>query len=275
MRILYGLTRPDAGAIEVDGRPVTIGSPRDAIAAGIGMVTQHFSLVAADDRRGERRARAVERHPARPRRRPAPRPRRRRHVRGRGRSRRAHRGPLGRGAAARRDRQGARARLPRPHPRRADGGARPAGGGGPVRVAASSRRRRARGRVHQPQARRGARDLRPRQRAPRRGPRRERAGRHRRAGAGADDGRTADLRGRAGRPGGADGGAEPPLLRVEGLVAPDTTACLRCQGSTSAWPQAESLGVAGVSGNGQSELVGHSRACAGRRRGGCSSARST
>ena len=45
MRILYGLTRPDAGAIEVDGQPVTIGSPRDAIAAGIGMVTQHFSLV--------------------------------------------------------------------------------------------------------------------------------------------------------------------------------------------------------------------------------------
>jgi simple sugar transport system ATP-binding protein len=45
MRILYGLTRPDAGAIAVDGRPVTIGSPRDAIANGIGMVTQHFSLV--------------------------------------------------------------------------------------------------------------------------------------------------------------------------------------------------------------------------------------
>jgi simple sugar transport system ATP-binding protein len=45
MRILYGLTHPDAGAIEVGGQPVTIASPRDAIAAGIGMVTQHFSLV--------------------------------------------------------------------------------------------------------------------------------------------------------------------------------------------------------------------------------------
>jgi len=45
MRILYGLTRADAGTIEVDGAPVTIHSPRDAIAAGIGMVTQHFSLV--------------------------------------------------------------------------------------------------------------------------------------------------------------------------------------------------------------------------------------
>ena len=45
MRVLYGLTRPDAGSIVVDGKPVTIGSPRDAIGAGVGMVTQHFSLV--------------------------------------------------------------------------------------------------------------------------------------------------------------------------------------------------------------------------------------
>ena len=45
MRILYGLTTPDAGEIRVDGKPVSIRSPRDAIAAGIGMVTQHFSLV--------------------------------------------------------------------------------------------------------------------------------------------------------------------------------------------------------------------------------------
>jgi simple sugar transport system ATP-binding protein len=45
MRILYGLTRPDAGTIEVDGAARQIGSPADAIAAGIGMVTQHFSLV--------------------------------------------------------------------------------------------------------------------------------------------------------------------------------------------------------------------------------------
>jgi ABC-type uncharacterized transport system ATPase subunit len=45
MRILYGLTRPDAGRIVIDGRPVAIHSPKDAIAAGIGMVTQHFALV--------------------------------------------------------------------------------------------------------------------------------------------------------------------------------------------------------------------------------------
>jgi len=45
MRILYGLTRPDAGDISVNGEPVAIASPAAAIAHGIGMVTQHFSLV--------------------------------------------------------------------------------------------------------------------------------------------------------------------------------------------------------------------------------------
>jgi simple sugar transport system ATP-binding protein len=45
MRILYGLTHADSGTIEVDGQPVTVRSPKDAIAAGVGMVTQHFSLV--------------------------------------------------------------------------------------------------------------------------------------------------------------------------------------------------------------------------------------
>jgi simple sugar transport system ATP-binding protein len=45
MRILYGLVRADAGEITVAGRRADIRSPRDAIAAGVGMVTQHFSLV--------------------------------------------------------------------------------------------------------------------------------------------------------------------------------------------------------------------------------------
>ena len=45
MRIAYGLTQADAGAIMVDGRACVIRSPRDAIGAGIGMVTQHFALV--------------------------------------------------------------------------------------------------------------------------------------------------------------------------------------------------------------------------------------
>ena len=45
MNILDGLYRPDAGEVRLDGRPVAFGSPRDAIAAGIGMVHQHFTLV--------------------------------------------------------------------------------------------------------------------------------------------------------------------------------------------------------------------------------------
>ncbi len=46
-KILYGYYRADAGAFKLEGRPVTIGSPRDARRLGIGMVFQNFSLVAA------------------------------------------------------------------------------------------------------------------------------------------------------------------------------------------------------------------------------------
>src|SRR5437773_9284681 len=42
---LYGLHRPDSGTILVEGRPVTMSSPRDALALGIGYVQQHFSLI--------------------------------------------------------------------------------------------------------------------------------------------------------------------------------------------------------------------------------------
>ena len=45
MNILAGLYTPDEGEIRLDGRPVSFRSPRDAIAAGIGMVHQHFALV--------------------------------------------------------------------------------------------------------------------------------------------------------------------------------------------------------------------------------------
>jgi simple sugar transport system ATP-binding protein len=45
MSVLYGLYKPDEGEILVDGKPVEIGSPSDAIALGIGMVHQHFMLV--------------------------------------------------------------------------------------------------------------------------------------------------------------------------------------------------------------------------------------
>lgn len=44
MKILYGVQKPDDGTIEVNGTPATMGSPADAIKLGIGMVFQHFML---------------------------------------------------------------------------------------------------------------------------------------------------------------------------------------------------------------------------------------
>ncbi len=45
MNIVYGLLSPDEGTISVDGKVVAINSPLDALAAGIGMVHQHFMLI--------------------------------------------------------------------------------------------------------------------------------------------------------------------------------------------------------------------------------------
>ncbi len=45
VNILYGLYRPEEGEILRDGKPVTMHSPKDAIALGIGMVHQHFMLI--------------------------------------------------------------------------------------------------------------------------------------------------------------------------------------------------------------------------------------
>lgn len=45
MKILYGLQKPDSGTIYLRGRATSIRNPRDAIAQGIGMVHQHFMLV--------------------------------------------------------------------------------------------------------------------------------------------------------------------------------------------------------------------------------------
>jgi general nucleoside transport system ATP-binding protein len=45
MNVLYGLLHPDEGEILIDGTPVSFRSPGDAIKAGIGMVHQHFMLV--------------------------------------------------------------------------------------------------------------------------------------------------------------------------------------------------------------------------------------
>jgi simple sugar transport system ATP-binding protein len=44
MKILYGVQPPDAGTIEIEGKQVALHSPADAIAAGVGMVFQHFML---------------------------------------------------------------------------------------------------------------------------------------------------------------------------------------------------------------------------------------
>jgi len=45
MRILYGLYKADDGEIFINGQKVAISSPKEAIGAGVGMVTQHFTLV--------------------------------------------------------------------------------------------------------------------------------------------------------------------------------------------------------------------------------------
>ncbi len=47
MKLLYGVHTPDAGRIEIDGQPRAITSPRQAMALGLGMVFQQFSLVPA------------------------------------------------------------------------------------------------------------------------------------------------------------------------------------------------------------------------------------
>src|SRR5438046_6390761 len=47
MSILAGLYRPDAGQIRINGEQVILNSPRDAIAHGVGMVYQHYRLVAS------------------------------------------------------------------------------------------------------------------------------------------------------------------------------------------------------------------------------------
>ena len=45
MNVLYGLYHPDEGEIRINGEPVSINSPREAIDHGIGMVHQHFMLI--------------------------------------------------------------------------------------------------------------------------------------------------------------------------------------------------------------------------------------
>ena len=45
MKVLYGMYHPDEGQILLNGKPVVLNSPTDAINLGIGMIHQHFMLV--------------------------------------------------------------------------------------------------------------------------------------------------------------------------------------------------------------------------------------
>ena len=57
MHVAYGLARPDAGSVAIDGVRGPVLSPRAARRLGIGMVHQHFTSVPALTRGGERGAR--------------------------------------------------------------------------------------------------------------------------------------------------------------------------------------------------------------------------
>ena len=47
MRVLYGALQTDEGTLEVEGKPVKFGSSREAIQAGVGMVSQHYGIIPA------------------------------------------------------------------------------------------------------------------------------------------------------------------------------------------------------------------------------------
>ncbi len=242
MNILYGLYRPDAGEILLNGRRVEFASARDAIGAGIGMVHQHFMLIPVmtvaenivlgveprhnlllDERTAEKRVRElserfslavdpgalVERHHRRP-------------------------------GAARRDPEGALPRRRHPHPRRADRGADPAGGARAVRDHSEPAGGRQVDHLHQPQAERGARDRRPDHRAP---PRQEDrdggAGRRYRGVARARDGRT---RGAAPRREGAGRSRETSCSPSRTSTSGTNAASRRCAGSRSTSAPARSSG---------------------------------
>ena len=193
MNVLYGLARPDEGAILLDGKPVQIAGPSDAIARGISMVHQHFMLIPVlsvaenvilgaetmanavfvDRAEASRRIGALAEQfgfnldPD---------------------ARVSH--ALGRPAAAGRDPQGALPRRPDPHPRRADGGPDAAGDRRDLRPAAPARRGRPLDHLHQPQALRGPGGRRPDHRhQARQGDRRAETERDDRGGAGRADGR--------------------------------------------------------------------------------------
>ena len=183
MNVLYGLYQADEGEVLLDDQVQHFAGPGDAMAAGIGMVHQHFMLIpvftVAENvmlgheatrpaggstcrraREGARDLRAL-RVPRRP--------------------RRARRRPPRRRAAARRDHQGALPRRARARVRRADRGAHPAGDRRAHGHHAPAQGDRHLDRLHHPQAPRGARGRRPHHRHPtRQGRRRGRSDGHER-----------------------------------------------------------------------------------------------
>ncbi len=192
MSILFGHYAADEGNIEVFGEPLPPGNPKAALAAGVGMVHQHFTL--ADNlsvldnvlmgteplwrpvsRRAAARARLLDVAqrfglPVQP---------------------DAHIGNLSVGERQRVEiRQGAVPRRAHPDPRRADRRADATGKRGTVRHARADGGTRPVGDLHQPQARRGAARVAPHRRAARRQARGRGAhGRHHAGTAGTVDGR--------------------------------------------------------------------------------------
>ena len=255
MNVLYGLYQADEGEIVLDDVVQHFSGPGDAMAAGIGMVHQHFMLIpvftVAENVMLGNESTGFAGTP-RPRRRPRAGARDLRAVRLPRRPRRDRRGPAGRRPAAGRDHQGALARRPgaglrrahrRAHAagdRRADGDHAPAQGG------------REGDRLHHPQAARGARGRRPDHRdPPRRGRGRGRAHRHQR--------RARRAHGRA--PGRADGAQGRPAARRRRAGGPGPHASstplgqVHVDGISFTIRAGEVLAVAGVQGNGQTELT--------------------
>ena len=193
MNILYGLAVPDEGSILIDGKPVDILGPHDAIDRGISMVHQHFMLVPVltvaenillgeetmanpifiDRQRGPPADRGAG---------PA--------VRLRDRPGREDRDTVGRLAAAGGDPQGALPQGPDPRPRRADRRPHAPGDRGDLRRPPPPGGRGTLDHLHQPQALRGPRDRRSDHRHPARpGRRRADPQRDERGGPGRADGR--------------------------------------------------------------------------------------
>ena len=267
MNVLAGLYRPDEGRIRVGGQDVEFRSPRDAIAAGIGMVHQHFTLVpsqtvAENVLLGPRYAEV----PARPQEdREGGRPAGQRRGAA-GRPRRLRLAAVGRRAAARRDHQAAVPRGARPDPRRADGGPRATGDRRAVHDAALDGRRRPERGLHQPQARRG-----PVHRRPDHGHARRRGDRGRHRPVDGDARRPCPAHGRPARAGTA---ASAPRSSPAAWSCTSTTSmpratagCPRCEAASLEVHAGEIVGVAAVAGNGQSELaqvITGLRTCTGR-----------